>query len=93
MNKVSKKEHNYDDATIEVVLGSFLFSASDFNGGNMVEKIVVLLGLVILLVGLVRLIIKYKNQNKILMLVLLSIFAIIASFTFIGLMLRLFSIF
>ena len=93
--KVAKKEiqkNNIDDGLIEIVIGCLFFSISDFNDGNILEKIIVLFGFVILMVGICRLLPKYKAENKKGMIVLLSLMGLVAIITFIGLLLRLFGV-
>ena len=69
-----------------------LFSISDFNEGGLFEKIVVLGGFLILMIGICRLLPKYKEQKKTVMVVLLGLMGIIALISFRGLLLRLFGI-
>lgn len=93
--KVVKKENqknNIDDGLVEIILGCLFFSISDFNDGNILEKIIVLLGFVILMVGICRLLPKYKAENKKAMIILLSLMGIVATITCIGLLLRLFGV-
>ena len=91
MAKVKKKNNKYkDDGTLDIVLGCLLFTICDFNDGNILEKIVVLGGFLILMVGIVKLLPKYKKEDKKLMVVLLGLLGLIAIISFVGLLLRLF---
>jgi len=65
-----------------------LISLNKFNEGIILEKIIVLLGFIILIVGIIRTIIKYKNQNKKAMIIFLIIMGIISVVTFLGLLYR-----
>ncbi len=85
-----KKENKLDDSILEIVLGSILISLNNFTDGMLIEKIFVLAGFVILLVGIVRSIIKYKDQKKKGILIFLIIMGIIAAIAFLGLLYRLF---
>lgn len=90
--KTVKKEHNIDENLVEILLGSMLICTSDFNDGIWIEKIVVLFGFIILLVGIFRLLPKYKEQNKKGMVIILFIVGVVAIITLLGLVLRLFGI-
>lgn len=90
--KAVKKEYNVDENIVEIVLGSMLISTSDFNDGMLLEKFVVLFGFVILLVGVFRLIPKYREQNKKGMVIILTVVGIVAIVTLLGLVLRLFGL-
>ena len=90
--KVTKKEQNIDESVAEILIGTMLVSTSDFNGGILLEKLVVLFGFVILLVGIIRALPKYREQNKKGMLILLSTVGIVVIFTMIGLVLKLFGV-
>lgn len=91
-SKKVKEIKNNDDGVLEIVLGCLLFSISDFNEGGLFEKIVVLGGFLILMIGICRLLPKYKEQKKTVMFVLLGLMGIIALISFGGLLLRLFGI-
>ncbi len=90
--KVTKKEQNIDESVAEILIGSMLVGTSDFNGGMLLEKFVVLFGFVILLVGIIRALPKYKEQNKKGMIIILSIVGVVVIVTLIGLVLRLFGV-
>ena len=90
--KVTKKEQNIDESVVEILIGSMLVGTSDFNGGLLLEKFVVLFGFVILLVGIIRALPKYKEQNKKGMVIILSVVGIVVIVTLIGLVLRLFGV-
>ena len=85
-----KKENQLDDNILEIVLGSVLISLNSFTNGMLIEKIFVLAGFVILLVGIVRSIMKYKDQKKKGILIFLIIMGIIALVAFLGLLYKLF---
>lgn len=87
-----KIKNNTDDGVLEIVLGCLLFSISDFNDGNILEKIIVLAGFLILMIGICRLLPKYKKENKKVMVILLCLLALIAIISFGGLLLRLFGL-
>ena len=87
--KTVKKEQNIDESVAEVLIGSMLVSTSNFNGGILLEKFVVLFGFIILLVGIIRALPKYGKQNKKGMVIILSVVGIVVIVTFIGLVLRL----
>lgn len=92
MTKKKKNEKYKDDGTLDIVFGCLLFTLCDFNDGNILEKIVVLGGFVILMLGICRLLPKYKKENKKLMVVLLCLLGIVAIISFVGLLLRLFGV-
>ncbi len=85
MSKDNIKESKFDDNIAEIVLGGTLAGAFNFNNGSSLEKIFVLLGLVILIVGIIRTIIKYKGKNKKGMIVFLVIMGLLSTITFFGL--------
>ena len=60
---ILKKEKQLDDNILEIVLGSILISLNSFSSGMMIEKIFVLAGFIILIVGIIRSIIKYKEKK------------------------------
>lgn len=82
------KEHKFDDNIVEIVLGSTLVGVNNFNGGSLLEKIFVLLGLVILIVGIFRTIKKYKDKNKKGMIIFLILMGLISAGVFLGLLYR-----
>lgn len=82
------KEHKFDDNIVEIVLGSTLVGVNNFNGGSLLEKIFVLLGLVILIVGIFRTIKKYKDKNKKGMIIFLILMGLISTGVFLGLLYR-----
>lgn len=90
MAKAKKKNDNVKDTgVLEIVIGCLLFSVGDFNGGNILEKILVLGGFLILMVGICRLLPKYKKENKRLMVALLGLLGLVAIISFVGLLLKL----
>ena len=91
MSKI-KKTNNTDDGILEIVIGCLFFSIGEFNEGNIIEKLIVLGGFLILMVGISKLLPKYKKENKKVMVILLGLLGVIAIFSFIGLLLRLFGI-
>lgn len=91
MNKI-KKTNNTDDGILEIVIGCLFFSIGEFNEGNIIEKLIVLGGFLILMVGISKLLPKYKKENKKVMVILLGLLGAIAIISFIGLLLRLFGI-
>lgn len=70
---------------------TLIATRSVFRSG-LFEKIVVLGGFLILMIGICRLLPKYKEQKKTVMVVLLGLMGIIALISFGGLLLRLFGI-
>lgn len=82
------KEHKFDDNIVEIVLGSTIVSVNNFNDGSLLEKIFVLLGLVILIVGIFRTIKKYKEKNKKGMIIFLILMGLISAVLFLGLLYR-----
>lgn len=94
MSKENKEleKKNTDDGTLEIVLGCLLFTIGEFNDGNLFEKIIVLAGFLILMVGICRLLPKYKKENRKVMVVLLILLGLVAVISFVGLLLRLFGI-
>ncbi len=82
-----KKEKQLDDNILEIVLGSILISLNSFSSGMMIEKIFVLAGFVILIVGIIRSIIKYKEKKG--LFIFLIIMGIIAVAVFLGLLYKL----
>lgn len=91
MSKI-KKTNNTDDGILEIVIGCLFFSIGEFNEGNIIEKLLVLGGFLILMVGISKLLPKYKKENKKVMVILLGLLGAIAIISFIGLLLRLFGI-
>lgn len=91
MSKI-KKTNNTDDGILEIVIGCLFFSIGEFNEGNIIEKLIVLGGFLILMVGISKLLPKYKKENKKVMVILLGLLGAIAIISFIGLLLRLFGI-
>lgn len=85
-----KKTNKIDDNIIEILLGSILIGLNNFNDGLFVEKIFTLLGFVILIFGIIRTILKYKDHNKKGMIIFLIIIGLIFIITFISLLCRLF---
>ena len=85
MSKDNTKEQKFDDNIAEIVLGGTLAGAFNFNNGSSLEKFFVLLGLVILIVGIIRTIIKYKGKNKKGMIVFLVLMGLLSTITFFGL--------
>ncbi len=85
MSKDNTKEQKFDDNIAEIVLGGTLAGAFNFNNGSSLEKVFVLLGLVILIVGIIRTIIKYKGKNKKGMIVFLVLMGLLSTITFFGL--------
>lgn len=83
------KEHKFDDNIVEIVLGSTLIGVNNFNDGILLEKVFVLLGLVILMVGIIRTIMKYKDKNKKGMIIFLILMGLISAVVFLGLLYRL----
>lgn len=83
-----KKSNKFDDNIIEILLGTTLISFNNFNDGMLLEKIFVLLGFIILIVGIVRTTMKYKEQNKKGMMIFLIIIGLISVVTFLGLLYR-----
>ena len=91
MSKI-RKTNNTDDGILEIVIGCLFFSIGEFNEGNIIEKLIVLGGFLILMVGISKLLPKYKKENKKVMVILLGLLGAIAIISFIGLLLRLFGI-
>lgn len=89
MAKSKKNDNVKDTGVLEIVIGCLLFSVGDFNGGNILEKLLVLGGFLILMVGICRLLPKYKKENKRLMVALLGLLGLVAIISFGGLLLRL----
>lgn len=83
------KENKFDDNIAEMVLGSILITVNNFNGGSLLEKIFVLLGLLIFIVGIIRTIVKYKGKNKKGMIIFLALMGVLSVGTFLGLLHRL----
>ena len=89
MAKSKKNDNVKDTGVLEIVIGCLLFSVGDFNGGNILEKLLVLGGFLILMVGICRLLPKYKKENKRLMVALLGLLGLVAIISFGGLLLKL----
>ena len=85
-----KKSNKFDDNIVEILLGTSLIGFNNFNDGMLLEKIFVLLGFIILIVGIIRTTIKYKEQNKKGMMIFLVLMGLISVGTFLGLLYRLF---
>lgn len=85
---ILKKSNKFDDNIVEILLGTSLISFNNFNDGMLLEKIFVLLGFIILIVGIVRTTMKYKEQNKKGMMIFLIIMGLISVITFLGLLYR-----
>ena len=63
--KKVKKTENIDDSILEIALGGLLIGTNSLNDGMVLEKIFFVLGFVIYFVGIIRSIIKYKQQDLI----------------------------
>lgn len=85
---VLKKSSRFNDNIVEILLGTLLISFNNFNDGMLLEKIFVLLGFIILIIGIVRTTMKYKEQNKKGMMIFLIIMGLISVVTFLGLLYR-----
>ena len=85
---MKKKKPKYDDNIIEILFGTSLIGFNNFNGGLLFEKIFVLLGFIILIIGICRTILKYKEQNNKGMIIFLIIMGLISAVTFLGLLYR-----
>ena len=83
-----KKANKFDDNIVEILIGTSLISFNNFYDGMLLEKIFVLLGFIILIVGIVRTTMKYKEQNKKGMMIFLIIMGLISVITFLGLLYR-----
>jgi len=87
MDKDKGKKLN--DGIFDIVLGSIIMTGSNFTGGILLEKILVLLGLLIFTVGVIRTIINIKGKNKKGLSIFLGILGVISTAAFIGLLIRL----
>lgn len=85
---ILEKSNKFDDSIIEILLGTSFISFYNFYDGMLLEKIFVLLGFILLIVGIVRTTIKYKEQNKKGMVIFLIIMGLISVITFLGLLYR-----
>ena len=76
--KKVKKTENIDDSILEIALGGLLIGTNSLNDGIVLEKIFFVLGFVIYFVGIIRSIIKYKQQDKKGMMILLVVIGILS---------------
>ena len=59
-----EKEKKVSDGTIELITGNSLLLCNDFADGMVLEKILVVVGLLISIVGIVRAFLSCKKQSK-----------------------------
>jgi len=59
-----EKEKKVSDGTIELITGNSLLLCNDFADGMVLEKILVIVGLLISIVGIVRAFLSCKKQSK-----------------------------
>lgn len=83
-----KKEGKFDDNIVEILLGSLLIGLNNFNDGMLLEKVFVIFGFLILIVGIIRTIMKYRGQNKKAMTLFLIIMGIVSIVAFLSLFYR-----
>lgn len=83
-----KKKQKFDDNLVEILCGSLIVCLNNFNSGTKLEKIFVLLGLVILIIGIVRTIMKCNDKDRKGMKIFLIISCLIAVAVLFGLLYR-----
>lgn len=89
MKKGEKRELTTENSTFEILLGTTVICTSSYNDGSKGDKVMALLGFIVLFVGIIHSIIIYKNKNNKSMIIFLVAMGILSSATFLGLLYRL----
>ena len=76
-------------STTEILFGTTIICTNSFNDGSEGEKVISLLGFIVLFIGIIHSIIIYKNKNNKPMIIFLVAMDILSSATFLGLLYRL----
>lgn len=80
------KEKKISDGTIELITGNTVLLCNDFADGMVLEKILVIAGLLISIVGIVRAFLSYKKNSKKGMCIFLGILGALYIAAFVGLL-------
>ncbi len=80
-----EKEKKVNDGTIELVTGNTFILCNDFADGMVLEKILVIVGLLMSIVGIVRAFLSYKKKSKKGMCIFLGILGALYVVAFVGL--------
>ena len=81
-----EKEKKISDGTTELITGNTILLCNDFADGMVLEKILVILGLLISTVGIIRAFLGYKKKSKKGMCIFLGILGTLYIAAFIGLL-------
>ena len=81
-----EKEKKVSDGTAELITGNTILLCNDFADGMVLEKILVILGLLISIVGIIRAFLDYKKKNKKGMCIFLGILGALYIVAFVGLL-------
>ena len=81
-----EKEKKVSDGTTELITGNLCLLCNDFADGMVLEKILVILGLLISIVGIVRAFFDYKKKSKKGMCIFLGILGALYIVAFVGLL-------
>lgn len=89
MKKGEKRELITEASITEILLGTTIICTNSFNDGSKGEKVISLLGFIVLFIGIIHSIIIYKKKNNKPMIIFLVAMGILSSATFLGLLYRL----
>lgn len=89
MKKGEKRELTTETSTFEILFGSYMIGTSSFTDGSKGEKVMSLLGFVLLIMGIIHSIIIYKKKKNKPMIIFLILMGISSVATFIGLLYKL----
>lgn len=81
-----EKEKKISDGTAELITGNTFLLCNDFADGMVLEKILVILGLLISIVGIIRAFLDYKKKSKKGMCIFLGILGALYIAAFVGLL-------
>lgn len=79
------KEKKVSDGTTELIIGNTLLLCNNFAEGMVLEKILVIVGLLISIVGIFRAFLSYKKKSKKGMCIFLGILGVLFVVAFVGL--------
>lgn len=89
MKKGEKRALTTEASTTEILLGTTIIVTSNFNEGFKGEKVMSLLGFIVLFIGIIHSIIIYKKKNNKQMIIFLVAMGILSAATFLGLLYKL----
>lgn len=86
MKKGEKRELTTETSTTEILLGTTIICTSSFNDGSKGDKVMALLGFIVLFIGIIHSIIIYKKKNNKPMIIFLVAMGILSAATFLKLL-------